>query len=312
MQMSKERENGYLKSLGINPDDIADAPGFLNTLCKIRERTELDNPVEKFVIENHGVIDQWFIPPERFSFSGRDDPYSNNMIASVAFGYRYGGVQVVGDNFMFEQILNGDVLTELPRDWVDKLPGWTVEFPISFVSEGGEERDITQFISRRRVQGKDCLVLSLFNGFAGESVRVDVVEIIDVGNGFVSFRDMYEIDHGGTHEAKNRMLAATLFICSLIPHHPAPTVYAKSKKKKTKSHYHIQPKSKPTVISTLKAQETYLEEYGTDTKAIQVTSRKAHMRRAHWQSFWIGPRDGERKKILKWIPPTFVRGFLAV
>ena len=28
-----------------------------------------------------------------------------------------------------------------------------------------------------------------------------------------------------------------------------------------------------------------------------------HMRRAHWHSFWTGPRDGERHLIVKWLPP---------
>lgn len=28
-----------------------------------------------------------------------------------------------------------------------------------------------------------------------------------------------------------------------------------------------------------------------------------HMRRAHWHSFWTGPRDGERRLIVKWLPP---------
>ena len=33
---------------------------------------------------------------------------------------------------------------------------------------------------------------------------------------------------------------------------------------------------------------------------------RPHMRRAHWHRFWVGPRDGERRLILKWIAPTMV------
>ena len=29
----------------------------------------------------------------------------------------------------------------------------------------------------------------------------------------------------------------------------------------------------------------------------------AHMRRAHWHHYWTGPKTGERKLILKWLPP---------
>lgn len=37
-------------------------------------------------------------------------------------------------------------------------------------------------------------------------------------------------------------------------------------------------------------------------------SLPAHIRRAHWHHFWIGPRNGERKLILHWIPPVYVSG----
>lgn len=32
-------------------------------------------------------------------------------------------------------------------------------------------------------------------------------------------------------------------------------------------------------------------------------SPRAHVRRAHWHHFWTGPRDGERRLILRWLPP---------
>lgn len=30
---------------------------------------------------------------------------------------------------------------------------------------------------------------------------------------------------------------------------------------------------------------------------------RPHIRRAHWHTFWTGPRDGERKARVKWLPP---------
>lgn len=42
----------------------------------------------------------------------------------------------------------------------------------------------------------------------------------------------------------------------------------------------------------------------TGKKGLQ---KRPHLRRAHFHSFWIGPRKSEaRKKILHWIPPTFI------
>jgi len=32
-------------------------------------------------------------------------------------------------------------------------------------------------------------------------------------------------------------------------------------------------------------------------------SPRPHIRRAHWHHFWTGPRDGDRKLILRWLPP---------
>lgn len=35
-------------------------------------------------------------------------------------------------------------------------------------------------------------------------------------------------------------------------------------------------------------------------------SPKAHTRKGHWHSYWVGPKTGERKKITKWVAPTLV------
>lgn len=36
------------------------------------------------------------------------------------------------------------------------------------------------------------------------------------------------------------------------------------------------------------------------------SAKSPHARRGHWHHFWTGPRDGERKLILKWVAPTFI------
>ena len=33
---------------------------------------------------------------------------------------------------------------------------------------------------------------------------------------------------------------------------------------------------------------------------------RPHMRRAHWHHYWVGPRDGDRRRIVKWLPPIEV------
>lgn len=36
------------------------------------------------------------------------------------------------------------------------------------------------------------------------------------------------------------------------------------------------------------------------------SSKRPHMRRGHWHNYWTGPRKGERKLVLKWVPPMFI------
>lgn len=44
--------------------------------------------------------------------------------------------------------------------------------------------------------------------------------------------------------------------------------------------------------------------YAYDQESIPGTGTRApHMRKAHWHSFWIGPKSGERHLIVKWLPP---------
>lgn len=40
-----------------------------------------------------------------------------------------------------------------------------------------------------------------------------------------------------------------------------------------------------------------------DTPPTERASPRPHWRRAHWHTFWTGPRDGERGVRVKWLPP---------
>ena len=41
----------------------------------------------------------------------------------------------------------------------------------------------------------------------------------------------------------------------------------------------------------------------TDETGIMRASPRPHVRRAHWHHFWAGPMKGERKLVLRWLPP---------
>jgi hypothetical protein len=40
------------------------------------------------------------------------------------------------------------------------------------------------------------------------------------------------------------------------------------------------------------------------------SSPRPHVRRAHWHHYWTGPRDGERKLVLRWLHPVLVKANL--
>lgn len=46
--------------------------------------------------------------------------------------------------------------------------------------------------------------------------------------------------------------------------------------------------------------------YRSNESAGIGSPKSPHVRRGHWHHFWTGKRDGERKRILKWVPPTFI------
>lgn len=46
-------------------------------------------------------------------------------------------------------------------------------------------------------------------------------------------------------------------------------------------------------------ENTQTDEPGEGTHA----SPRPHVRRAHWHHFWMGPKDGERRLVLRWLPP---------
>ncbi len=41
---------------------------------------------------------------------------------------------------------------------------------------------------------------------------------------------------------------------------------------------------------------------------VSHASPRTHMRRGHWHHYWTGPKDGERKLILKWTAPMLIGG----
>ena len=49
--------------------------------------------------------------------------------------------------------------------------------------------------------------------------------------------------------------------------------------------------------------EAEIEQEDKESGVRRKSSPRPHIRRAHWHSFWKGPRDGKRELVVHWIPP---------
>ena len=98
-----------------------------------------------------------------------------------------------------------------------------------------------------------------------------------------------------------------LYLCSDEPDMPD---HSESKERRT---HDITGAAKRSAIVTVGARiGAALRNSKYDAKSTECVNAQSHsspiphMRRAHWHHFWTGPRDGERKLIIKWLPPISV------
>ena len=109
------------------------------------------------------------------------------------------------------------------------------------------------------------------------------------------------------HTSVDPIVSLTLYLCSQNaeyardkPQHPKP--------KKTKKGWRMFPPDKPktweVAVRLGFAIRRYYQAEQTTTAGTRAGPRP-HIRRAHWHSYWTGPRDDtrSRKLIVKWMPP---------
>lgn len=56
----------------------------------------------------------------------------------------------------------------------------------------------------------------------------------------------------------------------------------------------------------IRANKERIAQEHSQTHVGSHSSKRPHMRRGHWHSFWTGPKTGERSIVVKWIPPIFI------
>ena len=101
------------------------------------------------------------------------------------------------------------------------------------------------------------------------------------------------------------LMNAFAYICSanadIVPVYSPPSGLRKNKsKKRSDATWH-------EVGYRIGAElRSYAKERDSDIGEKTGRTVRPHMRRAHWHHFWTGPKNGERRLVLKWIAPTMV------
>jgi len=167
-------------------------------------------------------------------------------------------------------------------------------------------------------------------GFAPFVLHIDRGTIEEAVRGFLDEVERQGMAHGvaGGPDAPDpadlKVLAAmtkplvslALYLCSVnaeIVHHKDPgRVPQRPKAKRTKKGERLFP---PAAANTWEvgyrigaALQRAREAGGAprDPAGGESTARRSpapHIRRAHWHSFWLGPREGPRELVVKWLPP---------
>lgn len=268
---------------------------------------------ERWVTSRKGKIPKQFITPASIPVDPSDNEFVESQLKlgmdfktflSLGFGWLYGNAIIDAAPEMITQMMETPPSDIVPMSWLDAIPGWTTYIPLT------TETDIDGILfARRKYNDVDTLIIIVVMGM---DYSMHMHRVVQEDDGFISFAVSERLVDASEAEidSTKRMINTVLFLCMLIPHQPSPVKPTKRVTRSKRVTYAINPR-KPCVISIRNAQDEYLKEYDTDTASIVHNHRKAHMRRAHWRTYWTGPRSSEQVKVLRWIPPTFVKGFVA-
>ena len=108
------------------------------------------------------------------------------------------------------------------------------------------------------------------------------------------------------------MLSLVLYLCSDAPDYDRQPP-GNPRPKKIRRGVKLFPASSTTTVSVgvrMGAALTKARREASRGSGHVVTGRKSpvpHIRRAHWHGYWVGPKKGERRLIVKWLPPIAVK-----
>lgn len=106
-------------------------------------------------------------------------------------------------------------------------------------------------------------------------------------------------------------ISLILFLCSSEPEFTGKMNPLRPIPKKTKKGLRLFPAPGPRIVKVGEKTGVMLQQISKRQKKESPAERRSprpHIRRGHWHHYWIGPRKGPRKLILKWIHPLIIGG----
>ena len=235
------------------------------------------------------------------------------------------------DETIYKALVDTPVTGNLPSSVLTRLPAWCVyiETP-GMTAQGVSIAGVWAMLDHDQNTSSDELRLFLFDGESAGLVPL----VLQLGDWTIEeaiakpvhmdvLRELIEPDHAQQAISVAKGIACTPQIVSLLLYlctygFPRSSVAQQAhsaypKPKKVKGGWRLFPAQRPTVRTIgedigrkLREAEEQAPQTAEDREPGTHASPRPHIRRGHWHGFWHGPRDGERKLKLRWLPPIAV------
>lgn len=160
------------------------------------------------------------------------------------------------------------------------------------------------YVATRTFRDLDGFFVSVVDGQGEEGVTIYLVLLFSSGDfGFISCT--FEKNYGSLSDVhiqaeKARQFSSAEQVCKLLQ----LVLYVANGKKV------VRKASSEVVVYNVGAMSQAAYRKAKDSTVAEEekhgTRKKPHYRRAHWHTYWIGPRGRNRKMILRWNPPVYV------
>jgi hypothetical protein len=231
---------------------------------------------------------------------------------------------------LLAELLDTPITGDVPADVLTRLPEWCVYVETPGHLYGGELRlagfwahlesdsetgraELRLLLDHDRETGPDLLSVGVHLGGTIEdgirsAIEVSVSDYRKMGLPVATIRRLRAEGHTILAPAIGALVSVVLYLCAddaeIDDRRPLPPRVVRGKKRP------LLPAAQGPVVhetgvrlgAALEAGRAHAREHGESLGG----SVAPHVRRAHWHTYWTGPRDGERRALVRWLSPILV------